>query len=384
MKQITGLVDRSYGVITKERNLELLHIFKNFPVFFGCTNQPAEHDYATDMIWEIETATGLIQLSKLIPLEILYMEQHVDAVGKTWNEYYEASTDFIVKNKKGSILEIGGGSGKLAKNVLAKDISLAYTMMEPNPTFEETERLKVIREFFTKDTVVETKGIQTVVFSQVLEHAYDPEAFLDNIYGFLPVGGRLVFAYPYLENWFANKYTNAINFEHTFLLTDYFVDFLLKKIGFSITEKTVYKNHSHFYVAEKITSKNNNTVIELPNRYKHYKKMFSEFIQYHTTLVAELNQKINETDSNIYLFGAHIFSQFLFAFGLNEKKIKYILDNSPLKQEKRLYGSSLMVKAPVYLSTDPNPKVILKAGIYNEEIKKDILQNINPNTEFWE
>jgi len=29
-----------------------------------------------------------------------------------------------------------------------------------------------------------------------------------------------------------------------------------------------------------------------------------------------------------------------------------------------------------------DPLVILKAGPYNEEIKKDILENINPNTKF--
>ena len=31
-----------------------------------------------------------------------------------------------------------------------------------------------------------------------------------------------------------------------------------------------------------------------------------------------------------------------------------------------------------------SPVVILKAGVYNKEIKDDIIKNINPNVTFWE
>ena len=384
MRELTNLIDRSHGILDKDSPLEHLLTFKNFPVFFGCTNQPIEDDYITDMIWGIETSTGLIQLTKLIPLDILYAEQHVDAIGKTWNEYYDAFTDFILSNKAGSILEIGGGSGKLALNVLSKNDAIKYTVVEPNPIFEETERLKIIREFFSKDTTKKIEITDTVVFSQVLEHAYDPELFLNNIYHFLPMDGRLIFAYPNLENWFANKYTNAINFEHTFLLTDYFLDFLLQKVGFEIIEKRIYDNHSHFYITKKKLIEKSVESKNLVNKYSNYKKMFYEYISYYKLLIEELNRNIDQTDSNIYLFGAHIFSQFLFAFGLNQGKIRFILDNSSLKQGKRLYGTSLMVNSPKILKKDSTPIVILKAGIYNEEIKQDILDNINPSVIFWE
>ena len=50
--------------------------------------------------------------------------------------------------------------------------------------------------------------------------------------------------------------------------------------------------------------------------------------------------------------------------------------------ESTLYGTNLKVNSPKILSDSLNPMVILKAGIYNDEIKKDILENINPNTTF--
>jgi hypothetical protein len=110
--------------------------------------------------------------------------------------------------------------------------------------------------------------------------------------------------------------------------------------------------------------------------------MFIEYINYHVELVNQINKQIEEIDSDIFLFGGHIFSQYLISFGLNTSHIVNILDNSPLKQEKRLYGTDLIVKSPKVLANYNNPVVILKAGLYNKEIIDDILNNINPSTKF--
>ncbi|MFH5191288.1 SAM-dependent methyltransferase, partial [Campylobacter jejuni] len=80
-----------------------------------------------------------------------------------------------------------------------------------------------------------------------------------------------------------------------------------------------------------------------------------------------------------YLFGAHLFGQYLIFQGLNTEKIINILDNNPSKQEKRLYGTKFIVKSPKILKDQDNSLVILNAGVYNDEIEKDILENINKN-----
>jgi SAM-dependent methyltransferase len=382
MKKLLNYIERSRSVVTGQENMEHLYTFENFPVFFGCTNQPEENDLAADMVWEIDPLTGMIQLTRLIPLDILYMEQHVDATGPTWAAYNNAFSEYLLKNRTGDILEIGGGSGKIANIVLEKDSTIHYTVVEPNPTFEERDNLKVIKAFFSKELRSQTGTNQTVAFSQVYEHVYNPEEFLGEINEFLAVGGRLVFAYPNLEHWFENKFTNAINFEHTMLMTDYFVDYFLKKTGFKIIEKLEYQKHSHFYTVEKVALTEKLAYTDLENKYVHYKTMFDDYISYHKNMVDEINENIRNTNSEIYLFGAHIFSQSLIAFGLDTSKIVTILDNSPLKQGKRLYGSSLMVKSPSVLSGTENPVIILKAGLYNREIQEDILNNINSTAQF--
>ena len=93
---------------------------------------------------------------------------------------------------------------------------------------------------------------------------------------------------------------------------------------------------------------------------------------------------MSESTQPVYLFGAHVFAQYLIAFGLDTSRIVSLLDNDPKKQGKRLYGTTLLVQSPAVLRGDRRPTVILKAGVYNEEIKDDMLANINESTTFFE
>lgn len=378
IKKISNYVNRSASIITGN-NLEPLYTFQDFPVFFGCVDSKPEDDLFADMNWAICPESGIIQLDKLIPLDILYQEQHVDGTGPTWQQYYVDFASYILKQNAKSFLEIGGGAGKLASLVTESSPETSWTMVEPNPLHPGNNQIKIIPAFF--DENFKSSGtVDAVIFSQVMEHAYDPNSFIKNIANFLAVGGKLVFAYPNLELWLKNKFTNALNFEHTMFLTDYFVDYLLIKYGFKINDKYFYKDHSVFYSAEKIEQPE--ALPELENKYVEYKKIFNDFIDYHKTIVDEINKKINVTKEPVYLFGAHIFSQYLINFGLNTVKIVSVLDNSPLKQGKRLYGTNLMVESPKVLKGKGKAKLILKAGIYNDEIKKDILENINDQVFF--
>ena len=47
-------------------------------------------------------------------------------------------------------------------------------------------------------------------------------------------------------------------------------------------------------------------------------KKYLDFVNYHEELITDLSEKISQTDpeQSIYLFGAHIFAQYLIGFGL--------------------------------------------------------------------
>jgi hypothetical protein len=74
MRKLQTYIERTKSVITGN-NLEIIRKFDNFPVFFGCTDLSKENDLFADMTWGIDPKCGAIQLTKLVPLEILYQEQ---------------------------------------------------------------------------------------------------------------------------------------------------------------------------------------------------------------------------------------------------------------------------------------------------------------------
>ncbi|HDZ5115962.1 TPA: SAM-dependent methyltransferase, partial [Campylobacter jejuni] len=178
------------------------------------------------------------------------------------------------------------------------------------------------------------------------------------------------------EKWLENKFTNCLNFEHTIFLSENILEFLLQKHKFKIIQKQYFKEHSIFYHVYKDESVNTQNIV-LKNEYEKNKKLFLDMKKYYQEKILYLNEILENTTKKVYLFGAHLFGQYLIFQGLNAEKIINILDNNPSKQEKRLYGTKFIVKSPKILKDQDDSLVILNAGVYNDEIEKDILENIN-------
>ena len=103
------------------------------------------------------------------------------------------------------------------------------------------------------------------------------------------------------------------------------------------------------------------------------------FLDYICKLKNDVSNLLNSIEDNVYIFGAHVFSQTLLNFGIDESLIISILDNDTKKQGKRLYGTNLTIQSPKVLRDVNSPTVVLRSGIYNEEIKEQLLK-INPQT----
>lgn len=372
---------RTKSLLTGRENLEHLYTFKKFPIFMGCVRTPKSQDILADMVWDICKDTGIIQLRELLPLEVLYLNQHNDGTGKMWQDHYTSFAKFVRKYKPKSVLEIGGAHDHIVRNYWNLDPKTSWTIVEPNPQHITDPKIKVIRDWFDTNFKIDTK-IDTVIHSHVLEHTYDPVLFLEHISKSMGDGDKHIFTFPSLLPMLKLKWTNTLNFEHTAFITEDIVDYLLKKYGFTILEKQYYGNpHSIFYATKK--GKTPVSTRPIKNRYKEYKKVFMDYINFHLDTIGDLNGLIKKSRTPVYLFGAHIFSQTLIQFGLETNKVVSILDNSPMKQGKRLYGTRFTIESPKILKDKGPVNVVLKAGGYNAEIKKDILENINSEVTFW-
>jgi SAM-dependent methyltransferase len=361
--------------------LEKLYSFKNFPIFMGCTDEDISKDILIDMNWFIGKKNGFIQLKELIPLEILYAESHgAGEIGNTWDIHHIKFAKFINKFSPNEVFEIGGGHGKLAKNYQQLDM-IQWTILEPNPKPIEGCFATFINGFFANEINLDF-NFDTIVHSHVLEHIYDLKIFMEKISKISKIGNRLIFSLPNMKEMLLRNYTNCLNFEHTFFITEPYIEKILADHGFEVEEKNYFMaDHSIFYSAIKTDS-----ILDYAfpdNQYEINKNIFNNFIQHHTNEIKKIKNQLNP-DYDIFLFGAHIFSQYLLSFGLDQNRVKNILDNNKNKQKRRLYGTKLYVESPNCLKNLSSPQVILKAGIYNEEIKKDIIKNINSSTIFIE
>lgn len=367
------ILNRSKCLINEDKNMETLHVFEKAPVFMGCVDSNIEADIFNTMTWQINKETGFIQLKELIPLSILYPCAHnAGLIGKTWMEHHEAFAFFIKKFNPSNVFEIGGSHGILYRNYRAIQ-NIKWSILDLNPIPIEDLGIKFITGCFDENSTV-NEDFDTLVHSHFLEHVYDPGAIIRKMADLIKYRKKMIFSIPNMEAMLNKKYSNCLNFEHTFFLSEPYLEFFLSQSNLKIVEKQYFlSDHSIFYCVEYDT----NVEKKILNKdlYQVNKKAFKDYVNYYDILIHNLNKQIN---TNVFLFGAHIFSQNLLTFGLDHTKINCIIDNDQQKQNKRLYGTSLFVKSPNVLMGLLNPEIIISAGVYNKEIKEQIFK-INPS-----
>lgn len=373
---------RDRCAVTGCQDLEPLYKQEKIPVFMGCVEQSEESDIYSDMDWWISRSSGLIQLRWLLPLDILYPAAHgAGAVGALWERHHREFAHFVHQYAPSAVLEVGGASGILAREYQQLN-SIEWTIVEPNPAPVAGCEARFIKGFFD-DKFIFDEQVDTIVHSHLFEHIYDTDQFMQHLADFIGEGQRLLFSLPNLQIWLERRYTTCINFEHTVFLTEPYVEYLLAKYGFRLVKKDYFmEDHSIFYAAIRT---NDIVPHNLPDTlYNTNKQLYLDYVEYHNNLINELNRQLLAETRPVYLFGAHVFAQSLIGFGLDQSRIVSLLDNDPQKQGRRLYGTKLKVQSPTVLRDVEAPCVILKAGVYNKEIKEDILLNINQNVEFLE
>lgn len=383
---IDNLIDsiRESCVITNSRDIETLHTLKQFPIFIGNTKQDIGEDVFSDMIFDISKECGVIQLKNLINPNLIYSQYHSEAIGKVWEDHHtkfaELLSNLINNNSVKSILEVGGSTAKLAKLILDSNKAIeSWTIVEPNiPEQSEAidQRIDFISGFF--DSSLLDREYDLIIHSHTLEHMFDPNKFLSEVNKCLKDGGLHIFSVPNLFSYLENNHPNILNFEHTIFLTEELLNYMLLKNKFEVLNREHYLEHSIFYATRKCEGLSEPV---MPNKYEEYKAMFVDYIKYYENLINEINNQITTSNTDVYLFGGHVFSQFLISMGLDISKVKCILDNSLMKNNTRLYGTNLTIRNPKEVDIQDNSTIILKVGNYRDEIATGLLA-INPTIKF--
>lgn len=367
-------VKRDTCILNKNHKLNEIFSFNDFPIYMGCIDAPPNMDIFADMKWGYSSYSGLVQLMNLIPPEILYSKHHNPGVtGKTWEDHHYNFSKIIKTSPFKKCLEVGGATGTLFKHFLDTDEKFTWSVLEPSGVFNiKDERVFVINDYFENYTPKEKYDI--VVHSHVLEHVYEPMTFIEKVKDVLVDGGYQYISIPNMRDWLSKGYTNTLMFEHTYYIDEYVLEFILNNNGFIIEDKII-NQHSIMVKAKKVDK-----IIDCDWNFEYSKKIFEN---YYKNLVNDVNKTVEKIkDKSVFLFGAHIFSQIFIKMGLDESKVISILDNNSDKQNKRLYGTKLIVNSPEILRDVEKPIVIVRAGTYTKEIIDGIIR-INSSTIFY-
>lgn len=382
MTKIYEIISRNQDVVFGNNDLELLHEFKKFPAFAGCVDHPFTDDILEDLKIYISQKSGMIQLNPVLPTHVVYQQNNgTGSIGQSWLNHHKEFAKFISSYQPKKVFEIAGGHGNLSKSYRDINQNIKWTIIEPNPSIVSSVNIEVIEGFFTNASQI-SQDVDMIVHSHFFEHVLNPMEFVTNLKT-VKTNTKLCFSVPALRKHLEKKFSSILNFEHTYLCTEEFIEWSLQNNGFRLLDKQVYDNdHSIFYSFEKTEQSIN--VSYTQDCYVTYKKLFQEYLEYNLNFVEMVNQTIKNTNSEVFLFGGHFISLFTIHFGLDLLKISCILDNSKIKEGKRLYGTNLMVHNPTILKDLNSPVVILRAGVFNNEIKTNILENINPTVKFLE
>ena len=335
--------------------------------------------------WWINVKSGNIQIHPKVSLDKLYYKSHGSGtVGKIWKDHHELFFKLVKKYLKGNVCEIGGGNNSISKKISNYSKIINFYCFDKNLKLKKINRkVKIITKFFDRNFFKGKNSFQAdlVIHSHTFEHLYDPNKFLQDVKSILSKNGKHIFTMPNMQPMIKKGYANAMNFEHPFYYDEKLVDCLLLKNDFKIIKKKLFKeDHSIMYVTKIDDSYNTNQNKKLNNYQQYHKnfKLFKKTFELWKKEIIKINKLVKKYN-NVFLFGAHVFSQLQIFNGLNKKKIMGILDNDKNKINNFLYGTNLKVYNPIILKKITQPCVILRAGSYNQEIKKKLLE-INKNT----
>ena len=312
-------------------------------------------------------------------LSIIYDVNHVDNYGSTKNKKHTLLCNFISENSNiNGIVEVGSCNGILANQILSK-IKTEYNIIEPSFTGDKTN-LNIIPDYF-ENVQLNSINFNTIVMSDVFEHFYNPLEILNKIQQSTNIK-YIYLSHPDFDAAIKEYNLTILNCEHTFLIEHQFLFTLFEKFGFKLIRRHDFENYSLFLEFERIC---NQQIIEKPlvnyNLCNDAKMFFDKII----SGVNNINEFMcNNSNKKIFIWPSSVHSVTLITCGLHFKKLEGILDNSPNKIGKYLYGYNLLCSSfnDILNSDDKNICIIISgAGNYIKELN---IKNTNIDIRYLE
>ena len=324
------------------------------------------------------------QISKIIDRNLLFKDYYyLSSVNKKLVEHFVTLSKKLTKYD--FVVDIGSNDGILLQPL--KKLKINSIGIDPSINVGKiaNERgLKTFIGFFNKKIIEKIlkkyKKPDLVVASSIITHLKDPIEFAKNIKLFLRENGTLIIEIEYLFNFIKNFEYERFYFDRPFYYSANSIDRLFKNYGMSLYDiekidihggslRCYIKNSKNFTKTKRCI----NVLLEEKNNLKL--KKFDEFNKKIKTLSKNLKKKIiNLNKKNKYIIGygapARV-STITNVCDINSNLIQYIIDDSPLKQNRFSPGKHIPILPKKNNINRRIDIVIVFAFEYFKDIKKN-------------
>jgi SAM-dependent methyltransferase len=333
---------------------------------------------------------ALVQLKDVVDPELLFKNYlYASSTSNSFRAHFESFAEQVYRrfhlDSRSLVIDVGSNDGILLKPF--KELGARTLGVDPaeNLARQATEAgIETLPVFFgikTAHIIAETRGkAHVVTANNVFAHVDDLDSFVRAVRAVLREDGIFIFEVPYLADLLSKNLFDTIYHEHLsyFSLRPLLYHFKQHKMQILDVQKVDSHGGSLrvFVRNAKQDQENPDSLQKFLNLEEELSIYSSETWQKFSNRVRQNREKfrnlLNELKSagkRIAGYGAPAKGNTLLNyFGINDKDLEYIADDSPLKQNLFTPGSHILVSSPDRLSLDQPDYVLILAWNFADSI----------------
>ena len=320
-----------------------------------------DSDYAVDLDIYQCPYCGLIQLSGE---PIIYGEGETSATAFSpamsehrARQMREFVSEFGLTGKK--VIDVGCGDGHVVK--ILGEAGAEATGIEPSKkarAIGKSKGIRILEGYVTRESGIEESPYDAFVSIHSLEHAPDPNDYLQGVRAALAPRAAGLIEVPSVEQAIERSRFYDFLADHLSYFSGETLRFALEKNGFEVLQ--VERDWGGEHIVAQVRRREGTDFAELR---RHIEELPREFEEYVTACAAE--------SKRVALWGASHHAITLLAM-VQTKGIKYVVDSAAYKQGRFTPVSHLPIFSPDQLQSQPVDVVIVMAPRYNDEIVEQL------------
>ena len=324
------------------------------------------------------------QIKKIIDRNLMFEDYYyLSSVNEKLKKHFELLSKKL--KKYNFVVDIGSNDGILLKPLKDKGIKAIGIDPSKNVGKIANDRgLETFIGFFDKKIIKKILNKypkpDLVIASSVITHMEKPRDFAKNVKNFLCNDGDLIIEIEYLQNFIKNIEFERFYFDRPFYYSANSINLLFKEVGMALYDieqinahggslRCFIKNAKKFKKTDRCNKilKEERNKLNTKSLHKFNKEIYIQAKKFRNALV-----KLNSENKFVIGYGAPArVSTLTNVSNIDSNLIRYIIDDSPLKQDRFSPGKHIKINSRNKNITKKIDIVVVFAYEYFKEIRKN-------------